>query len=129
MSYSAFGVEHPDLISKAEKAPPSQDELRRRKKRSARLTMVSSTLGIAGLGAMTAGKGIPLAVRAAQRGGKAGKYVPKKIKRMNPKKVKSFENKAVNTAWGLSTAATGVGGIGGYNYAALQRAEARKKRI
>jgi hypothetical protein len=45
------------------------------------------------------------------------------------KKVKQLSDKSVNTAWGLSTGATGVGGIGGYNYASIQRAEARKKRL
>jgi hypothetical protein len=126
MSRSAFGVEH---ISKADTAPPSQDELRRRKKRSAHLTIASSTLGVAGLAAMGAGKLVPMAAKAANTSGKAAKYVPKKIKGMSQKKADKFGNKAINTAWGLSTGATGVGGISGYNYAALQRAEARKKRI
>lgn len=125
-SRSAFGIEH---ISKADKAPPTQDELKHRKKVSANLTLASSTLGVAGLAGLVAGKGVPKAIKAAKTGGKIGKLVPTKIKNVPQKKANRFGKKATNAAWAASTGATGIGGIGGYNYAALQRAEARKKRI
>jgi len=121
-------------VTKAEKPPPSQDELRQRKKRSARLTIASSTLGIAGLAAMGGSRALPIVARNSSKlGPKLGskkKYIPKKVKALSdPQKAKAAKDKGINAAWALSTGATGIGGIGGYNYAALQRAEARKKRI
>jgi hypothetical protein len=114
----AFGVE----VSKAEKPPMAPDKLRRKKKISADLTIASSTLGIAGLGALAGGKLLPIAAKS--------KKLTSLIKKpWSPAKAHKVGSKMMNTGMGLSTGATGVGGIGGYNYASIQRAEARKKRI
>jgi hypothetical protein len=130
MTTSAFGIDHGD-ISKAEKPPMAPDKLRHKKKVSAATSIISSTLGIAGLGAMVAGKSGPKLAGKLVKHPKFMAKAPKKARVLvnDKKKVKTLSDKSVNTAWGLSTGATGVGGIGGYNYASIQRAEARKKRL
>lgn len=109
-------------ISKADiKAPPSQEELRHRKKVSANLSMASSTMGIAGLASLAAGKLVPVGAR------KIPKLFPKSL--ATKKGQKKFGHKANKAALGFSSTAGGIGGVGGFNYAKLQREEARKKRI
>jgi len=126
----AFGVEREE-ISKAEKPPLAPDKLRHKKKVSAATTIISSTLGIAGLGALAAGKGGPRIAGKLVKHPKLMAKAPKKTRMLinNQKKIKVKSNKATNAAMAFSTGATGVGGIGGYNYASIQRAEARKKRL
>lgn len=125
----AFGIERE--ISKSEKPPLAPDKLRHKKKVSAATSIVSSTFGIAGLGALAAAKGGPKLAGKLVKHPKLMAKAPQKAKVLvnDQKKIKIKSDKAMNAAWGLSTGATGIGGIGGYNYASIQRAEARKKKL
>ena len=125
----AFGIERSDISKREKKPVMSDDKLARRKQLSAGTTIVSSTLGIAGLTGLLGAKGLPRAAAKAAKSKRVLAKLPKKTKVFvaDPKRVRAAEKKGTNFAWGLSTGAGGVGGIGGYNYASIQRAEAKKR--
>ena len=127
----AFGVERSGISKRKEKPEMSDDKLAHRKKLSAATTIVSSTLGIAGLAGLAGAKGLPRAAGKLVKHPKVMAKAPKKTRVFinDAKRVRAAEKKGTNIAWGLSTGAGGVGGIGGYNYASIQRAEAKKKKF
>jgi hypothetical protein len=92
----------------------SDAEIKRRKKAQGTITQTTSTLGLTGLTA--------LGSSALLRRGKLQKVpgIPKKLKNADPTKVKEFGQ---NT----SVVAGGIGGLGGYNFAAYTNAESRKR--
>lgn len=112
VSKSAFGVDMPYLVSKADPLTPTQ--VKRRKGIQAHISETTGALGLGSLGAFT----------AAKLGGKskvalrAQKAVPK-LKKINP-------DKATNASVGMSAAAGGIGGVGAFNFARYTKAEADK---
>jgi hypothetical protein len=95
----------------------SDAELRRRRKAQAALSMTTASIGLSALGA----KGTAGALRKVSVGQKKiGNVVRAKQLKGAAKKV----DQHVTTAL---TAGAGLGGIGGFNYAAITNAEARKR--
>lgn len=94
----------------------SDAELKRRKKIQGRISQTTSTLGLTGVGigsaALIAGKK-PGALRAVQR------KVPA-ARKLTPEKLK-------DAGLYTSLASGGIGGVGGYNFAAYTNAESRKR--
>jgi hypothetical protein len=93
-------------------------QLRAHKKASAGLSVATSTMGIAALGAVGARAGAGRAVKVAQRAGR--------LKHVTPDQVKAFRGKSTGISAGLTTGSAGLGGVGGYNYAAIQNAESKR---
>lgn len=85
----------------------SDAEIKRRKKLQGKVSVTTSTLGLAALGLKGAG-GV---ARASRFGAKGAKFA------------NSADKAATNTLIGSA----GVGGLGGYNFAAYTRAESRKR--
>lgn len=94
----------------------SDAEIRRRKKAQGHISQTTSTLGLAGLG-VTGGAALaarkPGVLRAVQR-------LPR-MKTATPEKMK---NAAINT--GIISG--GIGGVGGYNFAAYTGAESKRRK-
>jgi hypothetical protein len=105
------------------KETPGQ-KLQERKNVSARTAVITSTLGLGALGAKGAGLGL--------RHLGAAKKVPKLLKKLpghvGNKKAVRIGQKVEDAAVPVTLVSGGIGGLAGYNYAAIQRAEARRKR-
>lgn len=99
----------------------SEAQLNRRKKASAGLSVATSTIGIGALGLAGARAGAPRALKAAHKVGR--------LKSVKPKQVKRFRAKSSRMNTGLLTAGAGIGGINGFNYASIQNAEAKRRRV
>lgn len=96
-----------DLAKSA--APMGNRELAHRKKVQSATTIAGSTLGLAAIGALGGAKLLPRATKLGKtpRGQAYARHLDR-------------------AATQLSIGAGGVGGVGGYNFAAIQRAEAKK---
>lgn len=90
----------------------SDAEIQRRKKLQGKVAVTTSTLG---LGALALKGGGALAPKASR------------FTKVNPAKLAHWGGKMDRAATNTSIAAGGVGGLGGYNFAAYTKAEARKK--
>jgi len=99
-------------VAKAEKPLMSDAELRRRKKLQGHISRTTSTLGLTGVGLL----GTSLALKK-----KPGllKAVPG-LKKANPDKLREG-------AQNIGLVSGGIGGVGGYNFAAYTNAESRKR--
>lgn len=100
-------------VAKADKPVMSDTELRRRKKLQGQISRTTSTLGLTGVGLL----GTSLALKK-----KPGmfKAVPG-LKKANPDKLREG-------AQNIGLVSGGIGGIGGYNFAAYTNAESRKRK-
>jgi hypothetical protein len=109
-----------ELVSKAERRATitgrnwDEGDIRRAKKWQAPLSTTAATLGMAGLAQKVGAGGI---TRLGGRAMKAGKLDPAvKLKRMARSAHRGSDN--------LFIASGGVGGVGGLNFARIERAEA-----
>jgi len=93
----------------------SDAEMRRRQKLQSKIGRTTSTLGLGGLAALGTG----IALKKPKVAEAAGK-VPG-LKKVDPKKL---ENAAVKTG----IVSSGIGGVGGFNQAAIYSAESRKRK-
>ena len=93
----------------------SDAEIKRRKKVQGRISQTTSTLGLAGVTVGTA------AVLASKK--------PGSLKRMRklPGQEKLTADKLKDAGLYTSLASGGIGGVGGYNFAAYTNAESRKR--
>jgi hypothetical protein len=94
----------------------SDAEIRRRKKAQGHITQTTSTLGLAGLGVTGA------AALAARKPG-----VLKQVQKL-PKMKNATPEKMKDTAINTGIVSGGIGGVGGYNFAAYTNAESRKRK-
>lgn len=92
-------------------------ELRRRKKVGARLTQVTSGIGLASLGAVGAAAAAPKLARAGRLG------------KVTEAGAKAFQARTQRHLITTGAVASGIGGINGFNNAAWQAAEARKRTV
>lgn len=91
----------------------SDAEIRRRKKIQGAVSVTTATLGLAALGSRGAGAAVNRAAKLKKLSPSAAKLGPKL-------------NSASTT---LTTTGAGVGGVGGYNFAAYTNAEGRKRTV
>lgn len=98
----------------------SDAEIKRRKKIQGHITQTTSTLGLGSLGVLAASRGTknPTAY-------KAFKKVPGLRKTTSPKQM---QDKMKDAALTGSLVSGGIGGVGGYNFAAYTGAESRKRK-
>ena len=105
------------------------EELKRRKKLQAGISVTTSTLGLAALGMKGGSVAAGRVARSAKAANKAmaggpAKFSPMAQKAKKFKKISQGLNRAsINTSIG----AGGIGGVGGYNFASYTRAEGKKK--
>ena len=98
----------------------SDAELRRRKKLQGQISRTTSTLGLAGVGMLGTGLALkkkPTMLRA----------IPK-YKHLSQSTIKAKGQKLSDTATYTGIVSGGVGGVGGYNFAAYTNAESRKRK-
>jgi hypothetical protein len=100
---------HQADLELAKSATMGNRELAHRKKVQSATTIAGSTLGLAALGTL---------------GG--AKLLPKATKLGKTPRGQAYARHLDRAAQQLSIGAGGVGGVGGYNFAAIQRAEAKK---
>jgi hypothetical protein len=102
----------------------SDERLQGHKRAHSYISSAGATLGISALGAATAKT--PGAGKAARKLGGAAMKRGASVKMGN--RIASAPKRAGDAATGLTTASAGVGGIGGYNFAAIQSQESKKAR-
>jgi hypothetical protein len=95
----------------------SDTELRRRKQLGANLTRLTSGIGIASLGALGVGAAAPKLARAGKLG------------RVTVQRAEKFQNATKNKALTAGIVSSGIGGYNGFNTAAWQSAEARRRKV
>ena len=100
-------------------------QLKHRKRLSAGTTIVTSTLGLGALGA----KGGGALLRQAGKTKSAVRTLRKipGLSNVKPKQLKRVGSKIENAAVPVSLVSGGISGVSGYNYASIQRAEARRR--
>ena len=98
----------------------SDAEIRRRKHLQGKISQTTSTLGLTGLGALGAG-----AVVSRKPG--VLRKIPK-YKNLTNDQVKAKGKSMGDTATKIGIVSGGIGGLGGYNFAAYTNAESRKKK-
>lgn len=108
-----------------EKTPA--DSLRSKKKRQAKLSLGASALGLGGLGAIAGSAAIrhPVSPSRALKAVKLPKM--KKPDLSTPEKRNAFADKLKDKGYVAGAVSGGVGGIGGLNFAAIQRQESKKR--
>jgi hypothetical protein len=102
----------------------SDKKLQGHKRAQSYISSGTATLGIAALGAATAKT--PGARKALRRVGGAAMKRGASVKTAN--RIAGAPDRLGNAATSLTTASAGFGGIGGYNFAAIQSQEAKKAR-
>jgi hypothetical protein len=102
----------------------SDKKLQGHKRAQSYISSGTATLGIAALGAATAKT--PGARKALRRVGGAAMKRGASVKTAN--RIAGAPDRLGNASTGLTTASAGFGGIGGYNFAAIQSQEAKKSR-
>lgn len=99
----------------------TQAQIDRKKKVQAATSITTSTLGLTALGAT----GVAAAPGAARWAAKASKG---RLVLKPGKKLKNVARKAEKAKVPLLTTSAGIGGVGGYNFAAYTRAEAKQRK-
>jgi len=110
-------------LSKSDKPPKpvmTDTQLRHRKKIQAQISTAGSISGLAGL------SGLGTAALIRRKPGLFAK-IPKAQKAIKLKGADKVANDLKDKSYVAGSVATGVGGIGGLNFAAIQRAESRKR--
>lgn len=102
----------------------SDKKLQGHKRAQSYISSGTATLGIAALGAATAKT--PGASKLARKVGGAAMKRGASVRLGN--RIAGTPKRMGNSATGLTTASAGFGGIGGYNFAAIQSQEAKKSR-
>lgn len=102
----------------------SDKRLQGHKRAQSYLSSGTATLGIAALGAASAKS--PFARKAAKKVGGAAMRRGASVKMGN--RIAGAPDRMSRSATGLTTLSAGVGGVGGYNFAAIQSQEAKKAR-
>jgi hypothetical protein len=97
----------------------SDAEIKRRKKVQGHISQTTSTLGLTGLGLLGAGAALK------KKPGMLRK-IPKYSGRTD-NQVKAVGNKIGDQAKNIGVVSGGIGGVGGYNFAAYTNAESRKR--
>lgn len=98
-------------------------QLRGHKRAQGYISSAGATLGVAALGAA----GLK-SKQARAAGVKLARVANKKSPRVGSKVIRARQ-RAAGSATGLTTASAGVGGVGGFNFAAIQSQEARKTKV
>jgi hypothetical protein len=102
----------------------SDKKLQGHKRAQSYISSGTATLGIAALGAASAKS--PFARKAAKKAGGAAMRRGASVKMGN--RIAGAPERMGRNATGLTTLSAGAGGIGGYNFAAIQSQEAKKAR-
>lgn len=98
-------------------------QLRGHKRAQGYISSAGATLGVAALGAA----GLK-SKQARAAGVKLARVANKKNPTVGSKVIRARQ-RAAGSATGLTTASAGVGGVGGFNFAAIQSQEARKTKV
>ena len=103
-------------------------QLKHRKRLSAGAAVATSTLSLGALGAKGAGSGLK-ALATASKAPKALRKVPGIGRVVNKPHLAKIGGKIDSAAVPVSLASGGIGGLSGYNYAAIQRQEAKRRNV